>query len=77
MGEVLPIGAEMTQRRLHRQRPTQTFVKAHKAGNLEHTAQLGGECLHGGLLGLSLFYAAQLIRVFTEAWLVSTSKPSM
>lgn len=71
MGEVLPIGAEMTQRCLHCQRPTQAFVKAHKAGNLEHAAQLGG------LVGLSLFYAAQLIRVFTEAWLVSTSKPSM
>lgn len=66
MGEVLPIGAEMTQRYLQHQRPIQAYVKAHKSWKpgarcTTQAAQQAEERLHGGLVGLSLFNTAQLI----------------
>ena len=61
-------------------RPTPAWVTAHKAGNLEHTAQPAGSStgwrvsFPGASVGLSLFQAAQAgLCFFQAAGLVSES----
>lgn len=82
MGEVLPIGAEMTQRYLHHQRPIQAYVKAHKSWKpgARCTTQRQLNRLKSVLMGAWLVSASSIqlsLWVFTEAWLGSASKPSM
>lgn len=60
MGEVLPIGAEMTQRYLHHQRPIQAYVKAHKSW------KPGARCTTRRQFN-------RLKSVFMGTWLVSAS----
>lgn len=65
-GEEFLTGVEMTERQLHHHQ-SPAWMTAHKAGNLEHTAQPVGSPIGwrvyfpGGSVGLNLFQAAQLV----------------
>lgn len=72
MGEGLLTGMEMTQRQLYHQSLVAAQVTAHKAGNLERTAQAAGGSagwrvsFPGASVGLNLFRAGCLVSAFSQ-----------